>query len=89
METIIKLNLNHLNRVILGYTGFLSIQFSCPWSRLSVLHFLEDTCYLTSFQDSKNQESIVSIMKMGLPEVQYDMNWQINGLDNLRTLGLA
>ena len=88
METINKLDLNDLN-IYLRIYGFLSIQFSCPWSRLSVLHFLEDTCYLTSFQDSKNQKSIVSVMKMGVPEVQYDMNWQINGLDNLLTLGLA
>ena len=73
METIIKLDLNDLN-IYLRIYSFLSIQFSCPWSRLSVLHFLEDSCYLTSFQDSKNQKSIVSIMKMGVPEVQYDMN---------------
>ena len=73
MKAVIEVDLNDLNKVILGNRVFLSFQFSCPWSRLSLLH-LEDTSYLKSFQYSKNQESIVSIKKTVLTEVQYDVN---------------
>lgn len=69
-----EVNLNDLNRVTLGNRVFISFHFSYPGSRASLLHFLEDTSSLKSFQYSKSQENIASIQKAVLTEVQYDVN---------------